>query len=210
MLKGLRFQKRLKLLPGVRINLSKSGASASIGPKGADVNIGPHGVTTNAGIPGTGLSYRQKLGTRSRSSWIGVAALLAGLAFAAWKNADKIGAWLAPAAPAPHITAAPPPPPPPQAAARAPAAAPAARTFPPRVSVRAQAARLLAPGKTIYVRRAGSVLRAEQKPSGEALKKLDKGAAVTVVAVDDAWTQVRDGSLTGWMRTSVLGPKPDL
>lgn len=62
MLRGLRFQKRLQLLPGVRINLSKSGASASVGPRGADVNIGPHGITTNAGILGTGISYRSKVG----------------------------------------------------------------------------------------------------------------------------------------------------
>jgi hypothetical protein len=62
MLKGLRFQKRLTILPGLRINLSKSGVSASLGPRGADVNIGKDGVTANAGIPGTGISYRQKVG----------------------------------------------------------------------------------------------------------------------------------------------------
>ena len=59
---GFRFQKRISILPGVRINLSKSGASASLGPRGADVNIGRDGVTANAGIPGTGLSYREKIG----------------------------------------------------------------------------------------------------------------------------------------------------
>ena len=72
---GFRFQKRISILPGLRINLSKSGASASIGPRGADVNIGRDGVTTNAGIPGTGLSYRSKLGTHA--SWLGVALLVA-------------------------------------------------------------------------------------------------------------------------------------
>ena len=59
---GFRFQKRLSILPGVRINLSKGGVSTSLGPRGADVNIGRNGVTTNAGIPGTGLSYRSKVG----------------------------------------------------------------------------------------------------------------------------------------------------
>jgi hypothetical protein len=59
---AFRFQKRISILPGVRINLSKSGVSASLGPRGADVNIGKDGVTANAGIPGTGLSYRQKVG----------------------------------------------------------------------------------------------------------------------------------------------------
>ena len=59
---GFRFQKRISILPGVRINLSKSGVSTSLGPRGADVDIGKDGVTANAGIPGTGLSYRQKIG----------------------------------------------------------------------------------------------------------------------------------------------------
>jgi len=94
MLKGLRFQKRIRLLPGVRINLSKSGASASVGPRGADVNIGRGGVTTNAGIPGTGVSYRRKLG--GRNGWIGVLALLAGLGVWAWQNRDDVAATIAP------------------------------------------------------------------------------------------------------------------
>jgi hypothetical protein len=200
MFKGLRFQKRLKLLPGLKLNLSKSGASATLGTKGAGVNIGPGGITTNAGIPGTGLSYRQKLSGKNKSAWIGVVALLAGLAFAAYKNADQIAAWLSPAAaPATMQAAAPPPP----AAAQA---APAPQQ--PRVSIRAEAAKLLVPGNVIYVRRGGSVLRDEQKTSGEALKRFEKGAAVTVVTVDGPWTKVRDGNLSGWMRTSVLGPDP--
>src|ERR1700744_4815255 len=87
---GFGFQKRLNILPGVRINLSKSGASASMGARGADVNIGRGGVTTNAGIPGTGLSYRSKVG-KTGSGLIGVVALVAGLGFAAYKNIDKIG-----------------------------------------------------------------------------------------------------------------------
>ena len=37
---GLLFRKRIKIAPGIFINLSKSGASFTIGPKGANVNIG--------------------------------------------------------------------------------------------------------------------------------------------------------------------------
>lgn len=199
MLRGLRFQKRLQVLPGVRINLSKSGASASVGPRGADVNIGPHGVTTNAGIPGTGISYRSKLG-KSSSGLIGVVALVAGLGFAAYKNIDRIGALFAPA-PAQTQSA-------PQAATADGGHRVRTATEPKAGSIRAQAAKLLVPGGTIYVRRAGSVLRETEKSSGASLKKLDKGAAVTVVTLDDDWTQVKDGDVTGWMRTSVLGPKP--
>ena len=201
---GFRFQKRFSILPGVRINLSKSGASASVGSRGADVNIGPRGVSANAGIPGTGLSYRTKV-TKTHSFLIGALALAAGLGFAAWKNADRIGAWLAPApltqeAAQPMTQAAAP--------AAPTAASPSAARTPKPTSIRAQAARLLVPAGTIYVRRGGSVLRQTEKTSGATLKKLDKGTAVIVLQHDGDWTQVRVGALTGWMRTSVLGPKP--
>lgn len=53
----IRLRKRIKILPGVYINLSKSGISTSIGVRGASVTVG-HGKTrTNVGIPGTGISY---------------------------------------------------------------------------------------------------------------------------------------------------------
>lgn len=65
---GLRFQKRIKLLKGVTLNLGKGGASVSVGQKGASINIGKNGVTGNAGIPGTGLSYREKLSGKSPSA----------------------------------------------------------------------------------------------------------------------------------------------
>ena len=58
---GFRFQKRISLLPGIRLNLSKSGASVTVGRTGLSVNLGKDGATGNVGIPGTGLSYRQKI-----------------------------------------------------------------------------------------------------------------------------------------------------
>jgi hypothetical protein len=206
MLKGLRFQKRLRMLPGVRANLSKSGVSASLGPRGASVNVGRDGVTTNAGIPGTGLSYRQKITPKNRSAWIGVAALLAGLAFAGWQNRAAITAWVSPQVPAALPAAAPPPPA--AAASAAPGKVVTASTARKAPTIAAQRAALLRPGGVIYVRRAGSVLREAQKPSAKALAKLPKGARLTVVTADGPWTQVRSGDAVGWMRTSVLGPKP--
>lgn len=62
---GLRFQKRIPLLKGLTLNLSKTGASVTLGKKGASINIGKDGVTGNAGIPGSGLSYREKLSGKS-------------------------------------------------------------------------------------------------------------------------------------------------
>ncbi len=58
---GIRFRKRVKLLPGVTLNFSKSGISTTIGTKGASVNIGKNGVYGNAGIPGTGIYMREKI-----------------------------------------------------------------------------------------------------------------------------------------------------
>ena len=58
---GFRFRKTIQILPGVKINLSKSGISTSIGVRGATVNIGKHGTRATVGLPGTGISYSEKL-----------------------------------------------------------------------------------------------------------------------------------------------------
>ncbi|WP_312515831.1 DUF4236 domain-containing protein [Massilia sp.] len=58
---GLRFRKSFKLAPGVRLNVSGSGMSWSLGPRGASVSIGKRGTYFNANIPGTGLSSRTRL-----------------------------------------------------------------------------------------------------------------------------------------------------
>lgn len=55
---GFKFRKSIKLLPGLKINLTHKGiSSASIGKSGASLNIGKKGTRTSVGIPGTGLSY---------------------------------------------------------------------------------------------------------------------------------------------------------
>ncbi|MBU6395038.1 MAG: DUF4236 domain-containing protein [Sphingomonadales bacterium] len=58
---GFRFQKRITLFPGLRLNLSRSGVSMSAGPRGASVTVGKNGVYGNVGIPGSGLSWRERL-----------------------------------------------------------------------------------------------------------------------------------------------------
>jgi hypothetical protein len=58
---AVRFNKRIKIAPGIKLNLSRSGVSTTIGGKGASVNIGKKGTHLNAGIPGTGLSTRTKI-----------------------------------------------------------------------------------------------------------------------------------------------------
>jgi hypothetical protein len=64
---GWRFRQSFKVIPGVRLNLSKSGLSCSIGGAPLTLNVGPRGVYGTASVPGTGISYRQKFGTHQES-----------------------------------------------------------------------------------------------------------------------------------------------
>lgn len=52
----MRFRKRVKVAPGVHLNIGKSGVSTSVGVRGANVTIGKK-TTTTLGMPGTGLSH---------------------------------------------------------------------------------------------------------------------------------------------------------
>jgi uncharacterized protein DUF4236 len=53
---GFRYRRSLRVAPGLRLNLSKSGISASVGRPDLTVNFGRRSRAT-LGIPGTGLSY---------------------------------------------------------------------------------------------------------------------------------------------------------
>jgi hypothetical protein len=53
----VRFRRTVRLLRGLRLNLSKSGISASIGTRGAWLTVGRNGRRTTLGLPGTGISY---------------------------------------------------------------------------------------------------------------------------------------------------------
>lgn len=60
-LKGVRLQKRIRVLPFLWINLSKSGYSVSIGSKWVKLNIRRGGVWLTGSLVGSGISYRKKL-----------------------------------------------------------------------------------------------------------------------------------------------------
>ncbi|WP_072691614.1 DUF4236 domain-containing protein [Rhodococcus marinonascens] len=67
---GFRFQKRIKLAPGISLNVSKAGIGYSVGGKGVRMTRGANGrVTRTLSVPGTGLSHRQTLrGSSTRRS----------------------------------------------------------------------------------------------------------------------------------------------
>lgn len=80
LLPGVRFRKTITILPGVKINLSKTGVSTSVGGNGATVNVGTRSRTVTLGIPGTGLSYRVALSTTIVLLLV-IAAVVVGLAY---------------------------------------------------------------------------------------------------------------------------------
>lgn len=72
---GFRYRKSVRLVPGVRLNITGKGlSSASFGKPGATLNMGRRGTRGTVGIPGSGFSY---------SSGGGKSALLPALIFAA-------------------------------------------------------------------------------------------------------------------------------
>lgn len=62
---GLRFRKSIKICKGIKVNFAKTGASLSLGGRGFSTNFGSSGVKQTVGIPGTGVSFRNNLGTSS-------------------------------------------------------------------------------------------------------------------------------------------------
>src|SRR5436309_4100793 len=62
---GFRFYRRVRLFPGVSVNLSRSGPSLSVGVRGAHLTVGKRGVTRTVGIPGTGIFYTSRTGTQT-------------------------------------------------------------------------------------------------------------------------------------------------
>jgi hypothetical protein len=58
-------RKQIKIAPGVRLNISKSGLGLSAGVRGARISRGPRGTEINLGRGG--LYYRRTLRTRRRA-----------------------------------------------------------------------------------------------------------------------------------------------
>ena len=88
---GLRFRRRISILPGLRLNVSKSGMSTSIGRRGLWVTYGRARTRTTVGLPGSGLSYTHFSKTPSASParsgtawWLWIALFVAIAVSAVW------------------------------------------------------------------------------------------------------------------------------
>ncbi|AMR88394.1 MULTISPECIES: DUF4236 domain-containing protein [Bacillus] len=69
---GFKFRKSIKVAPGVKINVTHKGVGVSAGVKGASISTGPSGSRITTSLPGTGISYEQRIskkkGTKQRTS----------------------------------------------------------------------------------------------------------------------------------------------
>ena len=65
---ALRFNWRIRMLPGLWLNLSKGGVSTSIRGRGAWLRFGKLGVRTTVGVPGTELWYTSTRGKPSHGA----------------------------------------------------------------------------------------------------------------------------------------------
>jgi hypothetical protein len=68
---SFRFRKSFRIVPGVRINVSTSGVSTTLGPRGMSVTTGRRGTFLTAGFPGTGVSTRGRLAGGGGHSFAG-------------------------------------------------------------------------------------------------------------------------------------------
>jgi hypothetical protein len=65
---GWRFQKRISVLPGVKLNISKGGVSVRTGVSGAGITFARRGVRGTVGLPGSGLYYTEMITKRKPSA----------------------------------------------------------------------------------------------------------------------------------------------
>ena len=72
-----RFRKIIPLGRFLRINVSKTGTSLSVGRPSATVNVRKDRVDGTVGIPGSGLSYKERLSNRGCASVLVFALMLA-------------------------------------------------------------------------------------------------------------------------------------
>lgn len=65
---AFRFRKRIRVMPGIYLNLGKNGVSTTIGPRGANINIGKGGAYLNTGIPEQAFQIEKLFGGKSNTT----------------------------------------------------------------------------------------------------------------------------------------------
>lgn len=180
---GFRFYKSVKLLPGIRLNISKSGLSTSLGGPGATVNFGPRGVRQTLGLPGTGLSYVTTEGYGGSDGTSGfnpgcLVLLVLGLFALAVSQCDGSGD-------APSYTP------------------PSSTVSTPGNSLMTPAAPF-AEGSTVFVTAGSLNARAGPSTSSPIVGGLRQGQAVRVVEAQGDWLKVAQGAALFWIASSFV------
>lgn len=88
---AFRFFRRVRVAPGVHLNLSKGGVSTSAGPRGLKATVGTSGRGVTAGIPGTGLYYTKvvksdRSGSRTSGATVRESEYAAPIRTGFWRN----------------------------------------------------------------------------------------------------------------------------
>lgn len=66
---SVRFRRSLKIAPGVKLNLTKTGWGVTAGPRGAHYSVHSSGrVTRSVGLPGTGVYYQSRTSPQGATS----------------------------------------------------------------------------------------------------------------------------------------------
>lgn len=58
---GMRFRKSIKIAPGIRLSATQRGLGVRVGGRGGGISFSPSGTRVSAGIPGTGLSWSERI-----------------------------------------------------------------------------------------------------------------------------------------------------
>lgn len=99
---SLTFRKRIRLLPFLWLNLGMRGFSVTVGIRPVLFTLGRGGIWFSASLPGTGIGYRQRIGSVDPAmvrvlAWPVVYVLVAAGIGAAWYKGLLPQAWLSPA-----------------------------------------------------------------------------------------------------------------
>jgi hypothetical protein len=198
---GFRFRKSVKIIPGVRLNFSKSGISTSVGGSGATVNFGKRGTRQTIGIPGSGISFSSftpksakskpggdtDMAKRDAESGVGCL-ILVGLfivTLAQCERSDKIDVSAA------YETAA-------------------TTTFGNEIERQPAAgnALIFEADDTVYVTASTLNGRSEPSTTGSVVTKLDHGQSASVVDRSGEWLKVATTAGAVWIASQHVGSSP--
>lgn len=201
---GFRFRRSIRVAPGIKLNLSKSGISTSIGRPGATLNLGSHGTRATIGLPGTGLSYSTKMqvggsqggrdsgGARSGGAargcgWLLFIMLMLLLLGQCLRSAEK-----ADPSPSPSNTLTP-----------------SASSSPTPVANHLVGDAKSASGRIGLVYISSASANARSAPSARAgrVRRLTRGTKLTVIERKGGWTHVAADTASFWVATNLLADR---